>query len=267
MIQTKPWNVGGAAILEVILLLGAAWLLLRWLRGFFEHMAGIHPRMRFLVRQVEPPIRILVWFAALMVSAQIVAPTKDAFIAALGSVAIAVALGSQDLVKNLVGGLVIVTDRPYQTGDRVRIGDAYGEIEQIGLRSTKLMTPDDTLVTIPNADILTSFAYNANAGVPECMVVTEIFLPTDADPDIVLRIGREVAVACPFTHLGRRIMVTLQDQFTETPFMALRIKAYVYDHRHEPAMQTDILRRAKREFLIQGILKAWEHAGGAHERS
>jgi hypothetical protein len=88
-----------------------------------------------------------------------------------------------------------------------------------------------------------------------------------ADPDVVLRIGREVAVSCPFTHLGRRMIVTLQDSFTETPFMTLRIKAYVYDHRHEPAMQTDILRRTKREFLNQGILKAWEHGGGTHERS
>jgi small-conductance mechanosensitive channel len=254
---TIGWHISPGTLLTVALLIGGAWLLLRWLRGFFEQIARVQPRMRFLIRQVEPALRILIWFSAFFISAQLVAPTPDAFLAALGSVAIAIALGAQDLVKNLVGGLVIVADRPYQTGDRVKIGDAYGEIEHIGLRSTKLMTPDDTLVTIPNAEILSNFAHNANAGVPECLVVTDLFLPPTIDPDLALSIGREVAVTCPFTHLGRRIAIKLEDSFSEEPFMTLKIKAYVYDHRHEPAMQSDIVRRAKREFIDRGLLNAW----------
>ena len=46
-------------------------------------------------------------------------------------------------------GLAILIGRPYQIGDRVKVGDAYGEIDHIGLWSTKLTTPDDTRVTIP----------------------------------------------------------------------------------------------------------------------
>ena len=121
----------------VALLIAATWLLLKWLRGFFAGLEARNPRLRFLARQVEPPVRILVWFGALLLATEVLAPSKDAFLAALGSAALAIGLGVQDLIKNLIGGLVIVADRPYQTGDLVRMGDAIGEVAGIGLRSTK----------------------------------------------------------------------------------------------------------------------------------
>ena len=77
-----------------------------------------------------------------------------------------------------------------------------------------------------------------------------------ADPDQLIRIGREVAVSCPYTHLGRPIEFELNDKGPNSHFMKLTITAYVYDHRYEPAMHTDILRRVKREFLACGLLKA-----------
>jgi small-conductance mechanosensitive channel len=244
-------------LLFVAVLLGLTWLLLKWARTLFDGMARANPRMRFLARQVEPPLRILIWFGALLWSAQMLAPTQDMFLAALGSVAIAIALGAQSLIKNLIGGLVIVADRPYQIGDRVKVGEAYGEIEQIGLRSTKIMTPDDTLVTVPNSEVLDNFTYNANAGAPECLVVTELFLPPGVDPDLAVRIGRDVAVSCPYTHLGRRMAILLTDSYSQTPYVTLKIKAYVYDHRYELAMMSDITRRAKREFIARGLLEGW----------
>jgi small-conductance mechanosensitive channel len=145
-------------------------------------------------------------------------------------------------------------DRPYQLGDRVKMGEAYGEIDHIGLRSTKLTTPDDTRVTIPNADVMTSHVYNANSGVPDCQVVTDLFLPINIDPDEAISIGREVAFTSPFLLTKKPVVVLLADQFDQEPYTRLRIKAYVYDHRFEPAMQSDLTIRAKREFRKRGWL-------------
>jgi len=184
-------------------------------------------------------------------------PSRETFIAAVGSVAIAIGLGAQDLIKNLVGGLVIIADRPYQLGDRVRIGQAYGEIDHIGLRSTKLTTPEDTRVTIPNSDILNGQVFNANSGVPDCQVVTDVFLPPDTDPALAARVGYEVAYTSPFTYLAKPVVVLICDEFNQRPYMKVRIKAYIFDHRYEPRMQSDITTRAKKEFLGLGLLGAW----------
>lgn len=242
-------------LLFVAGLIGLTWLLLRWMRGFFAGLEARNPRLRFLARQVEPPLRIILWFAAFLLSTDILAPSKDAFLAALGSAALAIGLGVQDLIKNLIGGLVIVADRPYQIGDLVRMGDAYGEVTQIGLRSTKLLTGNGVLVTVPNSEIMNRFTYNANAGVPECMVTTDINLPQGADPDLALRIGREVAVSCPYTHLGHKVDVEIGEQGLAHHATKLTIKAFVYDHRFESTMQTDLLRRTKHAFVALGILR------------
>ena len=64
------------------------------------------------------------------------------------------------MFAGVVGGLVLVIERPYRVGDTVEIGDDYGEVTGIGLRSTTLRTPDDTAVRVPNAALFTSNVAN-----------------------------------------------------------------------------------------------------------
>ncbi len=56
-------------------------------------------------------------------------------------------------------------------------------------------------------------------------------------------------------------MALVADVFDQRPYLRLRVKAYVYDHRFEPRMQSDITVRAKSEFLRLGLLDAWGPAG------
>ena len=240
----------GKVVFAIVVFL-SAWLLLKWLQGFFQRLETHNPRMRFLANQLLPPLRILIWFVALLIVIDVLAPSRSAFLAVLGSAALAIGLGLQDLIKNLVGGLVIVGDAPFQLGDRIRMGDAYGEVIHIGIRSTRLLTPAGAMVAIPNSDILTQQTFNANCGVPESLVTTDLRLPRDVDPDLVLSIAREIAISCPFTHLGRPISVGLEDRTMGHTYTWLTIQAYAYDHRYESAMQTDILRRAHRELRAQ----------------
>src|SRR5215472_8532377 len=242
-----------------VLLITGTWLLLKWIRGLFQRLETHNPRMRFLVNQLQPPLRIFLWFACLLIVVDVLAPSRDAFLAVLGSAALAIGLGLQDLIKNLVGGLVIVADVPFQTGDRVQIGRAYGEVVHIGLRSTKLLTADGKIAAIPNSDILNEQTFNANRSVPEALVITDVNVHRGLDPSVVLRIGREVAICSPYTHLGRPVLVDLEDNDTRHVVMKLSIEAYVYDHRHEPAMRTDILRRSQREFRALASALRPEH--------
>jgi MscS family membrane protein len=264
MAQVQPTflqKITATNLLVVLANFGLVWILLRYLHKLFNVLSSRQPRTRFLVKLVEPAVRILLWFGALLFGVQILAPSQDVFLAALGSAAIAIGFGAQDLIKNLIGGLVILADRPYQLGDRVRIGEAYGEIDHIGLRSTKLTTPEDTRVTIPNADILSGKAFNANSGVPDCQVVIDVFLPPDTNPGVAREIGKQAAITSPYTYLAKPVAVLLIDSFTESPFLTLRVKAYVYDHRYEPWMQSDITHRCKQEFLRLGLLEGWKEMG------
>lgn len=246
-----------ARLLEAATVLLLTWVAIRYLSRLLSLLASRTPKARFLAKWLEPVLRIALWFGAIVICFRLVAPSTDTFLAAIGSLAIAIGLGAQDLIKNIIGGFVILADRPYQLGDRVRIGDAYGEIDHIGLRSTKLTTPEDTRVTIPNSDILIQHVFNANSGVPDCQVVTDVVVPVETDPHAAWRIGMEAAHTSPYTLQSKPVVVLTQDVFDRRPMLRVRIKAYVYDHRYEPAMQSDITQRAKTEMLRLGMLKPW----------
>ncbi len=241
-------------LLLVATAVAAVWILLRYVSRGFETVAQARPRARFLFRVVEVSLRILLWFGTFIFATRLLAPSPNTFLFAAASAAIAIGLGARDLIRNLIGGLVIIADRPYELGDRVKLAGACGEIQHIGLRSTKIMTPDGTLVTVPNSELLDGIAQNANAGMPECMVVTEVLLPADADPDLALRVGREALMTCPYLCLRRRTAIALSDGFSQRPYLSLKLEGYVYDHRFEPQMRTDLVRRCKAEFRRLGVL-------------
>ncbi len=73
-------------------------------------------------------------------------------LAGLGIGGLAVALAAQKTVENLFGGVTLIADQPVRVGDFCRFGDRTGTVEEIGLRSTRIRTPERTLVSVPNAE-------------------------------------------------------------------------------------------------------------------
>ena len=250
-------NLTFGRVVGAVVILAVTWLAIRLVQRILGFLSDRVSRARFFFKSIEPVVRIALWFTATYVIIASLSPSQDVFFAGIASIGIALGLGAQDLIKNVVGGLVVLTDRPFQLGDRVQIGDAYGEIDHIGLRSTKMTTADDTRVTIPNANIMTAEIYNTNSGVPDAQVVTDMFLPVDADADVAMRIGREAAYTSPFLLSSKPVNVLIAEKFERRPHLRLRIKAYVHDHRYEPAMQSDITARIQREFRRLGLHAAW----------
>ncbi|MEO8248414.1 MAG: mechanosensitive ion channel family protein [Burkholderiales bacterium] len=71
-------------------------------------------------------------------------------IAALGIGGLALALGAQKTIENLVGSVTVIADEPVRVGDFCKVGEVLGTVEDIGMRSTRIRTNERTVVTIPN---------------------------------------------------------------------------------------------------------------------
>jgi MscS family membrane protein len=91
-------------------------------------------------------------------------------IAGAGIFGIAIALAAQDLFSNFFGGAVIITDQPFKVGDRVLINDILGDVTHIGPRSTRIITLDSDVVTIPNNKITTSVVRNFSLPSPQVRI-------------------------------------------------------------------------------------------------
>ena len=78
-----------------------------------------------------------------------------------GALAIGIGFGSQALVNNFVGGLIMLAERPVRLGERIIFGDFDGVVEDVGFRCTRLRTAADHLITIPNSTLVNDSIENA----------------------------------------------------------------------------------------------------------
>lgn len=184
--------------------------------------------------------------------------TSEVLLAVGGSVAVAVGFAFKDLLASLMAGLIILFDRPFQVGDRVQVGDTYGEVLEIGLRTTRIGTLDDNLVSIPNSRFLTDAVASANAGALDQMCVFTFFVCADQDFERAKRIIYESAVTSRFVFLRKPVVVHMKEAPVPgldgvPPAIHLTCKAYVMDGRFESAFGTDVHERAKTGFRRAGI--------------
>ena len=101
------------------------------------------------VRRSAKSLLVVVAFAAVLDTIGIDVTTG---IAALGLGGLAIALGAQKTIENLVGSLAVIIDQPVRVGDFCKVVDVTGTVEDIGMRSTQVRTNARTVVTIPNGD-------------------------------------------------------------------------------------------------------------------
>jgi len=169
-----------------------------------------------------------------------------------GLLGAAIGFGIKDLFSDIVGGLVITFEKPYQIGDKITIGNYFGEVTDIGLRATKLFTPDANVVTAPNSLIFKETVASANYGVSEMMVVIDLYIAGESHVETAMRILWEAVVSSKYVYISKEIPVILLHK--ALPFYTrLRAKAYVNDLRDQFKFESDVHTRAWIEFQKKGI--------------
>jgi small-conductance mechanosensitive channel len=211
---------------------------------------------RFTIKGLIPLFRIFSWTIAItFVVAGIFAPSLTTVIAFSASIGVAIGFASQDILKNIFGGIMIIFDQPFKVGDKIEIGKYYGEVIEIGLRSTRIVTPDDSMVSVPNGEVMNQSVSNSNVGEPNCQVVAEFYLPFDVDTEKVRKIAIEAAQVSRYIFLDKPIVVLFFQEIKEKrTYLKMRLKAYVMDIRFEFAFKSDMTELVVRELIREGII-------------
>lgn len=81
-------------------------------------------------------------------------------ITGLGLGSVVLTLAAQDTIKNLIGGIIILIDKPFKAGEMIKFATYQGKVEDMTLRSTRIRTLDDTIIQIPNSLIVSSSIEN-----------------------------------------------------------------------------------------------------------
>ena len=215
------------------------------------------PSQRLLLAQVATIASFFVYIiGGIYLIYGIVQPPKSMLLAVSGTLAVALGLSMKDLVASVVAGVILIFDRPFQVGDRVTFGGIYGEIRTIGLRAVRLVTLDDSVVTIPNSKFITDAVASGNFGAMDMMIEVNFHLDLATNISLAKELLYETAVTSPFVYLKKPVTVVLTEvDFASRPAMQIRVKSYVLDVQFEKAFQTDILIRGNEALIAAGITR------------
>ncbi len=109
---------------------------------------------------VKKSIRLFIWLIGLMLILSNLGYDIKTLLAGLGIGGLAFALASQNYVSNLIAGLIILTDKPFKIGHWISFSGGMGIVEDIGIRSTKIRTIDNSIIVVPNSKLINDIIQN-----------------------------------------------------------------------------------------------------------
>ncbi len=243
-------------IIWALIFLIIGYFVIRILISLINSLAIRYPKYDFTIKRIIPIFRILAWiFVIYIIVIGIFNPPAATLFAFFTSVGVAVGFAAQDLLKNVFGGLVVMFDKPFQIGDKIEAGKYYGEVVEIGIRSTKVVTPDDSLVTVPNSEFMIQYVSNSNSGENNCQVVAELYLPIDIDTEQVREIATEAAQVSKYIYLNKPVVVLFFNEIKDRKtVLKMRLKAYVSDLSKEFYFKSEMTEIVLRSLIEKKII-------------
>lgn len=184
-----------------------------YLRNLAKH-PSFDPQFLSLFRYAG---RITIYFVAVTVALGHFGVNLTGFLATAGVASLAIAFATQETLSNMVAGVILMLDRPFQVGDRIEVlgTPLIGDVIEIGTRSTKLLTLDNTVAVLANKDLVASRIINHARPDPGVRVRVTLGVPYAADIGRVKEAVRAVIAEHPAVLPAPPPAVYLTE-FTET---------------------------------------------------
>lgn len=130
-------------------------------------------------------------------------------LAALGVGSLAVGLAAKEALSNMISGFVLIMDRNLRQGDRISLGGVVGDVEEIGLRSTRIYTGDGNTLIVPNFDLVNNRITNYSMPSRASTATTQIRVSVTADFDRVKSLSLKILSGIPHVDQSKSAWVNL----------------------------------------------------------
>ena len=238
-----------------ILVIAATWLLIKFMNSMVESIGGQFVQYRMVLQKVQSFLQFFIYMTAGLVVFMMSFRINDHILALIGgTLAVSVGFALKDLAASFIAGLTVMIDRPFQVGDRVTFEGNYGDIITIGLRSVRMRTLNDDIITIPNNKFLNEVTTSGNYGALDMQVVIPFYVGMDEDITLARDLIQEAASSSRYIHLPKPVTVLVKQTITDN-YLAIQLtcKAYVVYTAYEKLFETDITLRVMKEFKKHGI--------------
>ena len=255
--------VRAASALIAVWIVGLAFPISNFLASLLqmlaEHMA---PRTETSLDDTALPlfkkvIRGLLIAGAALVAFETIGIRVGPLLAGAGVAGLALSLAAKDTLSNLIAGVQLILDRPFKIGDRVELWTVpkeygtWGDVMEIGLRATKIRTPDNLIVIVPNNEIMRRDIINYTASGEDIRLRIPIGIAYDADTtlakDLILKAMNEI----PGIKLKPEPVVIVRSFGASS--VDLEARPWIDEARRRRAIGDEVTERVKELFDEHGV--------------
>jgi small-conductance mechanosensitive channel len=151
---------------------------------------SLEPGQKYALAQITGYLVALVW---LLIGLEWVGLNMGSLVLLGGAVGIGVGFGLQNIANNFISGIILLTERPVQVGDRVEVGGINGDVVRIGARSTWVRTNDNVVIIIPNSEFINNRVTNWTVNDRKVRFNIPLGVSYGSDPERVREVLLEVA--------------------------------------------------------------------------
>lgn len=165
----------------------------------------------------------------------------DKLTVVLGALGVGIGLGMQNIVNNFVSGIILIFEKPFRIGDYVELADKKGKVQDIGIRSSKLLTPQGSEVIIPNGDLLSGRLVNWTLSNDYLKSELLLKLSAAADMDLVQKVVGDVIKTS--THSVSNLPPEILINNLGADSVEIKILVWINNVYVEAAFKSDVLLR------------------------
>jgi small-conductance mechanosensitive channel len=198
-----------------------------------------------------------IYAVAIIVALDILGVNVMPFVAGAGVAGIAIGFAAKDTLSNLIAGVLLILDRPFEVGDRIEVWSApqgsatWGDVIDIGLRATKIKTTDNIVIVIPNNEIMRRDIVNYTIMTSKIRIRINIGIAYDADLKKARGIILAVADSAEWVAKDPAPKVVVKN-FGESS-VDLQLRVWIHDARRRMDVIDMITDEVKEAFDREGI--------------
>ena len=160
----------------------------------FLSRTKLQPSLQFGLSRIIGYTLIAVGF---YVAFQLVGVDLSSLAIIAASLGVGIGFGLQNIINNLVSGIIILAERPISIGDRIEVAGVAGRVTKIQLRSTTVVTNDNITMIVPNADFISNTVTNWSHGDPKVRIRVPVGVAYGSDLKLLQRVLLEAAAEHP----------------------------------------------------------------------
>jgi potassium efflux system protein len=175
----------------------------------------------------------------------------DRLTVVLGALSVGIGLGMQNIVNNFVSGIILIFEKPFRIGDFIELADKKGKVQDIGIRSSKMLTPQGSEVIIPNGDLLSGRLVNWTLSNDYLKAEIIFKINADADLDAIHKIIEDEVSKADSTLKNMAPEILINGIAADS--IEIKVIAWISSVYNEAGYKSQIYKQLILKFKEQGI--------------